>query len=243
VVYSLKEQGIGGIMVRDANVGPAKGSGSQTGSFTGSKALEDIQKRRLEEAVERGKTQDESGEEKVKEKDERELEVDKLLPKKVSSVLGEVSFDTFKKMYKGIWDQVESKEHLAKGFCSHSQDLSTGLSVTLRTFRVDEARIINRVAPDPQIEFREYYDKESDYRTIQLILGVQEFDGKDLPKLNLPGEDFDKWRESDDVRGRFRWIHGLPEELIALMSSILTDITIAYRIALRENLKNQLAPL
>lgn len=225
-------------MEKDVRIGP-----TQPGSFGGAQALEQIQERRTAEAIERGRAEEKAGKEKHKETDERDKEIESLLPKKIASVFGEIPFKTFKKMYKSVWEQVENKEHFARGFCTFSYDVSKNLPIVFRTFRVNETVVINRFAADPGLDFNKFIVKDSAYRTIQLVLGIQEFDGKELEPLKMPTGDFDEWKDSEAVQARFDWIGGLPEELTALMSGILTDVTIAYRLALRENLKNQFAPL
>jgi hypothetical protein len=245
VVYFFREQGKEDSMSKDAEIGPA-GSGQDmpTGSFTGSKAIEKIQRKKAEEAVERGMAKEKEGGEEDKKQSENDRKIDELLPKEVNSALGMVSFAQFKDMYKEIWEQVESKEHLSKGFCTHTRDIAKNLPVTFRTLRTNETEIVNQFAPDPNDQnFSHYMSTDSMYRKIQLAIGIKEFDGRESRTLELPDDDFDKWKKSTVVVERFNWVDGLPEELTAIMSAILADVTIAYRLALRENLKNQLAPL
>lgn len=230
-------------MQKDAEIGAAgPGMEQSRGSFTGAKALDNIQRKRTEEAIERGRSGEKGEGEKDEKQIERERQIDELLPKEVASALGAVSFETFKRMYKGVWDQIESKEHLAKGFCAHTKEIAKGLSVTFRTLRANETQVVNQFAPDPNDNFKKYVGDDSEYRKIQLAIGIKEFDGKENPPIELPKGDFKEWKESQAVKERFNWIDGLPEELVAIMSSVLGDVTIAYRLALRENLKNQLAP-
>lgn len=232
-------------MQKDAEIGPAgAGTEQSTGSFTGAKAIDDIQRKRTEEAVARGRSSEGAEEEKDEKQVERDKKIDDLLPKEINSALGTVSFETFKEMYKEVWEQVESKEHLAKGFCTHTREIAKSLSVTFRTLRARETQIVNQFAPDPQQrEFGKFVDSDSEYRKIQLAIGIREFDGRENPPIELPKDDFEAWKKSQSVVERFRWVDGLGEELVAVMSGILADVTIAYRLALRENLKNQLAPL
>jgi hypothetical protein len=231
-------------MTKEANVGPpTPREASTTGSFGASKAIEEIEQRRAAEAIERGKSADAEKGEKEEEQSERDKEIDKLLPKEVTSALGDVPFDIFKEMYSGIWEQVESKEHLAKGFCTMRKEIATDLPVVFRTLKTNETHLVNQFAPEPGGEIRKYLDADSEYRKIQLAIGVMEFDGRESAPIETPTGSVEEWKDSQVVKERFDWIDGLPEEITALMSAVLTDVTIAYRLALRENLKNQLAPL
>lgn len=231
-------------MPKDAEIGAAgSGSDQPTGSFTGSKAIDEIQRRKTAEAVERGRSGEGASGEKDPKQTEKDRKIDELLPKEISSAIGTVSFDTFKEMYKDVWEQVDSKEHLAKGFCAHTSEIARNLSVTFRTLRANETQIVNQFAPDPkESDFSKYMASDAEYRKIQLAIGIKIFDGKESAPLELPKGDFDEWKQSQIVVERFNWVDGLGEELVSIMSAVLGDVTIAYRLALRENLKNLLAP-
>jgi len=227
---------------KEVQVGPHRET--PTGSFTGAHALDRIERERAEKAIEEGKRKAEAGKEVEEEKDERDKEIDKLLPAKITSSIGPMAFDSFKKWYSSIWDQVVSKEHLARGFCTMTRDIS-GISVVFRTFRSKEMRIINSFSPvsNPDSNFGKYLEEDAAYRAIQIVFGITEFDGKTVPQIGFPTGDLQAWREGADLKARLDWVDTLPEEMVSVMNAILADVTIAYRLALRENLKNQLAPL
>jgi hypothetical protein len=53
----------------------------------------------------------------------------------------------------------------------------------------------------------------------------------------------EKWLALPDVKARHAFLDSLPDEIVEVMSGVLSDIVVAYRLALTENLKNQFAPL
>jgi len=224
---------------KEVKVGP-----SPMGSFTGAHAIARIERERAEKAIEEGEKKAEASKEEDVEKDEREKEIDKLIPSKITTSIGPMPFESFKRWLSPIWDQVASKEHLARGFCTVDRDIS-GIHVVFRTFRSREMRIINSFSPvsNPDTDFSKYLDEDATYRAIQIVFGITEFDGKTVPQVKFPDGDLQTWRDSEDLKARLNWVDALPEELLSLMNAVLGDVTIAYRLALRENLKNQLAPL
>jgi hypothetical protein len=212
-----------------------KVTGGPRGSF--------ISEAKVKEAIQAGKAAEEEKPPSQEEDAPEEEEKDENIPEKVNSALGFIPYKTFKKVYKEVWEQVKSKQHLAQGYCLYTEEMAGGVEVTMRTFRTGEMKILRRLAPaaNPDTDFQKYLDEDMEHRSFQIILGLVRFDGQDLPEIPLPTGDIGKWRKSDEVQARLRWVDDLPEEMTALLGSVLADVTIAYRYALRENLKNQYA--
>lgn len=167
------------------------------------------------------------------------------VPERINSALGVVSYKTFKRRYKEVWDQVEDKRHLAQGFCLYSTAIAEGIDVTLRSFRTREMKVLRRLAPtaNPDTDLQRYLEQDFEHRSFQIILGLVRFEGVDLPEIPLPESDIETWKKSEEVQSRLRWVDDLPEMVTELLGGVLADVTIAYRYALRENLKNQYALL
>jgi len=218
------------------------------GSFVSQGLIKDrIDATKAEKAVNTAQTDAEKAKGEAEEK-RRLDEINKLLPEKVtSSSLGEVSFDTFKSRYKDIWSQVENKDHLARGFCTFECEMAPGLKVGFRTFKSGELRQIRRFTSStlPNQDFHKYLDEEYRYRTVRLMVGITSYYGKDMPTvpLEFPEGSVEKWLALSDVKARAAWLDDLPDEVVESMSGTLTDVVLAYRLALTENLKNRFAPL
>lgn len=174
-------------------------------------------------------------------------EIDELLPKELICSVGRMSFDTFKRRYKTIWDQVSSKDHLARGYCIFEHEAAPGVKTSYKTMRSVEMRLLSRVSPttpaatDPI----KYADEGYQYRLVRVAMGVLEWDGRQLAPLPLPGssDPVGAWLALPDVAARLKMFENLGDELLDLLLGTLNDVTNAYRLALQENLKNQYAPL
>jgi hypothetical protein len=69
------------------------------------------------------------------------------------------------------------------------------------------------------------------------------FDGNDLPPLpEISPSDPDSWAKQPLVTQKVDWLDKLPEEVVFHLGGVLADVTNAFRLALRENLKNLSAP-
>lgn len=217
------------------------------GSFVSQGLIKDrIDATKAEKAVNTAQTDAEKA--KGDEAEKKRLdEINRLLPDRVASSMGEMSFSTFKSVYKDIWEQVENKDHLARGFCTFERELAPGLKVGLRTFRSGELRQIRRFtsATLPTQDFHKYLDEEYRYRTARLIVGVTSYAGNEMPAvpLEFPEGSVEKWLAMNDVKTRAAWLDALPDEIVEAMSGTLSDVALAYRLALTENLKNRFAPL
>lgn len=183
--------------------------------------------------------------EKEKIQQERDKKIDDLLPRDVFCIFGEVSFGTFKEYYKDVWAQVADKVHLAKGFCSFKKELQPGLPVTVRTFKAKEFRQLQYLAPSPGDNYRGYLEDQIKFRSARLAVSITQFDTEEFPDLGalLAEKGVDNWEKMDIVKERIDWLDNFPEEMLSAMSALVTDVTQAYRLAVQENLKNQLAPL
>lgn len=214
------------------------------GSFVSKdKIVEAVQAQKTAEEINR--TQTDVEKEKADAADKARIEeIDRLLPKRVLSSHGEISYETFKGIYASIWEQVKEKEHLSIGFCTFKGEALPGVIVTLRTLRTRENRAIIRWMPsvDPGGGI---LNQEADayYRSIRLALALTNFDGNELPPLpEISPTDPDSWIKHPTVVQKVDWLDKLPEEVVFHLGSVLADVTNAFRLALRENLKNLSAP-
>lgn len=179
------------------------------------------------------------------EEKKKDAEIDALLPEFLeSSIFGRISYRTFKKAYESIWEQISDKTHLARGYCVHSAKPEPGLEISFRTMRSNETAYLNTLVAKAE-DYGDFVGEELKYRSARLAVAITGFGEMDLPDLGeaLSKSGLKEWYEVDAVQSRLEWLGKLPEELVNSMSGILTDIVVAYRLAIRENLKNQLAPL
>lgn len=215
-----------------------KGAG---GSFMSAEKLRDqIQAKRAEEEVTQAKAPSEATPEDSKIAEE----VDKMLPREVPTSYGRMSYAAFKALYSAVWDQVRDKDHLAVGYCSHEGEAMPGVMVKMRTLKAKENRAMLKWTPsvditgavvDPGVE--------AVYRNVRLAVALMHFNGDDLPALPaLTPEVADKWMGEPVVKQTIEWLDNLPEEVVFQLAGVMADITNAMRFALRENLKNRLAP-
>lgn len=216
-----------------------------SGSFVSKdKIVEAVQAQKAAEEINR--TQTDVEKEKAEAADKARIEeIDRLLPRRVLSSYGEISYETFKSFYASIWEQVKEKEHLAIGYCTFVGEALPGVTVTLRTLRTRENRAILRWMPviEPGGNI---LNQEADayYRSVRLALALTNFDGNDLPPLpEISPGDPDAWIKQPMVAQKIEWLDKLPEEVVFHLGGVLADVTNAFRLALRENLKNLSAPL
>lgn len=215
-----------------------------SGSFVSSNAIkESIEAKRAADEI--NKSQDSVEKEKLEAAEkERVKEIDALLPSMVLSSYGEITYTTFKHAYKQIWDQIKEKEHLALGYCHFSGELLPGVQGTIRTLRSRENRAVLRWAPsfDASGMMR---DAQEDivFRHIKLVIGLTSFDGHQMTEMpELLTDKADEWRKLALIEQKMGWLDSLPEEVTMQLSGLQLDISNAVRFALRENLKNRLAP-
>lgn len=215
-----------------------------SGSFVSQARVTDaIQANRVAEEI--NKTQDDAEKSRVAaEEDARIKEIDKLLPEEVLTSYGRISYPTFRKLYSQVWDQVKEKEHLATGYCSFTGELLPGVEGTLRTLKTKENRALLEWTPATDaIGMTIDQKKDALYRNIKLAIGLIRFDGRDLVQVpDLTPENAEKWIETEIVKQKLTWLDSLPEEVTLQLSGIHMDVSNALRFALRENLKNRLAP-
>lgn len=218
------------------------------GSFVSKGALtEAVEAAKAAEAINQTQSDTEKAKQAAAEK-ARVDEIDKMLPKEVFCFLGKVSFDLFKTFYKAVWDQVENKDHLARGYVIVEKAVAPHLNVIVRSFKTKEMRLLTQFSPvaSPETATAKYADETFTFRNARLALGILSFDGKDLGALPLPSEadkDLEKWMALSSVKARIEMIESLPEELVDAIAALVNDTILAYRFALQENLKNQFAPL
>ena len=229
-------------------IGPKK-TGPPTGSFVSrEKVLGEIQEQQLD-ALER--SQDDAKKAKSEEDEKKRVEaIDKLLPKDINASFGEVPYAIFKEKFQSVWDQIADKSHLARGFCTYTSEPAPNVEVSIRTLRSGEMKFLRRFTPntDPMKDPSMYMEEDSLFRSVRFVLAVMAFDGNDLPEVEIPrsrmvsGEEVEAWLEDKQVKDRFNWLDVLPEELTDTIAGAFVDLSLAYRYALQENLKNQFAP-
>jgi len=227
---------------------PPQKSGSQGSFVSREKVLGDIQEdkiRALENAqadAKRGKA--EADEEK------RVAAINKLLPDEVAASFGDLPYAIFKERFQTIWDQVAEKLHLSRCYCTYTFEPSPNTSVTIRTLRSKEMKFLRRFTPvtDPADSPAQYMDEDSVFRYVRFVIGVTEYDGNEMPEVTLPKkrlltpEDMEAWMEDKYVSDRLDFFEDQPEELSDRIAGAFMDVSMAYRYALQENLKNQFAP-
>lgn len=196
-------------------------------------------------AEEINKAQDEAEKSRAEAEEKKRIEeIEKLLPARVFSSHGAMSYAAFKGLYGAVWEQVKNKDHLSVGYCTFSAELIPNVQGVMRTLRASENRASLRWMPemdDRGIPVNQAAD--AFYRNVRLTLGLIEFDGRrlmEVPAL-VPGEE-EQWLDHAVVQQKLAWIDGLPEEVVFELGGVMADLTNAYRLALRENLKNRLAP-
>ena len=227
---------------------PGSIGGKPQGSFVNTgKMVQDINKQREMERIEQMKDRGEEDRADADEK-ERDAEISKLLPDKVDSAFGEVPYDTFKDLYKDVYEAVTNKDHWAMGYVSHEFDLYDDVPVRVRTMRKREADVLRGVAPKgaayPGADINAFNAERAEYETIRLLICLQQFGDnvyQDETKISLTT--FKTWRASENVVARAEQIDNLPDEIIAFLGAVINDTMVAYRCAMTENLKNRLAPL
>jgi hypothetical protein len=217
------------------------------GSFVSAAAIQEkIEASRAAEEINKSQTDAEKEKADAREA-ERIREIDALLPEMVMSCLGEVSFETFKKWYKPIWDQIASKDHLARGYCIFENEPAPNLKIGYRTLRGNEMRILSKLSPTtlPTVDTVKYAEESYLFRFVRLALGVLGWDGTQLAPITAPkaGVDTREWLKTPEVASRIEFLESLPDEVVDVMAATLSDIAQAYRLALQENLKNRYAPL
>jgi hypothetical protein len=228
---------------------PKIGPTAPTGSFTSKEKIVDkIQEDKIRE-LENAQADAKKAEAEAAE--QRRIEaIDKLLPKEVNASFGEVPFEFFKERFQTVWTQIAEKTHLTRGFCTYTFDVAPGLSVTIRTLKSGEMKFLRRFTPttDPAENPAQYMDEDSLFRNVRFVIAVTEFDGNPMPDIEIPkkrllkDEDLEEWLGTKAVADRFDWVDDLPEELTDAVAGTFVDLSIAYRNALQENLKNQFAP-
>ena len=184
---------------------------------------------------------------KTQAQEERDRQIDDLLPSRVFSLFGDVAYGIFKEYYKVIWDQVADKTHLARGFCTFNTEVQPDLPVTVRTFRAKEFRQLQYLAPQPGEDAREFLTAQIKFRNARVSVALISFDNDGEPFADLGNllaeKGLEDWLDDDVVKTRFDWLDEMPEEMLAAISAVISDVTQAYRLAVQENLKNQFAPL
>jgi hypothetical protein len=100
--------------------------------------------------------------------------------------------------------------------------------------------------PPPQDSVNNYEDfvkKQMEFRDARVLIGLMEYDGSPLPDLGplLVATPSRKWFENEAVAQSKKFLDDQPEIFIETISGVITDVARAYRLASRENLKNQLA--
>lgn len=193
------------------------------------------------------KSDDQSKKKEEKVEEERQKKIDELIPKTVPAAIGELPFETFRDIYKDVFDAVADKDHWALGFVTHSTELPGGAKAQFRTFKRFEADILRRVAPagglfNEGADVAAYHDASDLYQTIRILTGLVQFEGENfsLPKLD---RDVKAWLGVPSVAARRDWLDALPDQLVAYMDNVISDVMFAYRLAATENLKNRFAPL
>jgi hypothetical protein len=221
------------------------------GSFVSREALESQlrQHRDTEKSIEGAQAaQDES---KVEaEKRDRNIKIDEILPETVFSVLDDevpLPFQTFKAVYRVIWDQVADKTHLARGYCTFDTPIN-GVSIRLRTLKTFESKALQRLIPSPAMannNYEEFVVRQSNFRDARVVTGMMSYDGQEMADLGvmLKSKMPLDWLASSEVVERKEFLDTLPEAVTDMIAGTLSDISRAYRLATRENLKNLLAPL
>jgi len=218
------------------------------GSFVNtSQMVDDIKRKKELESLEQMK--DRKEEEALEEEEKKQnAEIDKLLPERVESAFGELPYATFKELYQDVFDAVANKDHWSLGYVSHAMDLYDGVPVRVRTLRKREADVLRGVAPKgaayPGADIDQFNAERAEYETVRLLVCLQQFGEiqfEDSVKLSLAN--FSEWRESKDAKARAEQVDDLPDEVISLLGAVINDTMVAYRCAMTENLKNQLAPL
>lgn len=216
-----------------------------SGSFVSQETIRDgIDASKASEAVNQAQTDSEKARKDAADQ-KRIDEINKLLPEEVFCVLGKVSFRLFKQIYKTVWDQVENKDHLARGYVICERELSPGLPVQVRSFRTKEMRTITQFSPvtSPEGSQTKLADETFTFRNVRLALGVVAFGGRELPGLPMPESDLESWKKLQIVKGRLEMFDNFSEEIVDGLAGLITDTIFAYRLALQENLKNRYAPL
>jgi len=229
---------------RKPRIAPASG-----GSFTSrEKILDNIQEDKLR-ALETSQA-DAKKAKAESEKKSRLDAIDKLLPSDVNASFGNLPFNIFKERFQTVWDQVAEKTHLSRGYCDYSFEAAPNLQVTIRSLKSGEMKFLRRFTPatNPSEDAATYMDEDTLFCNVRFAIAVSNFDGNHLPSISVPKrrlltkEDTDAWLDDPDVRSRLDWVDDLPEELKDFIAGVFVDLTIAYRFALQENLKNQFAP-
>lgn len=221
---------------------PTTGSFVNTGEMVG-----EIKKKKELDAIQN--MQDRGDQDRADaEEQKQDKEISELLPTKVESAFGELPYATFKELYKDVYEAVTNKDHWALGYVSHEFDVYDGAAVRVRTMRKREADVLRGVAPKgasyPGATLDTFNSESSEYEIIRLLICLQQFDQNiysDEVKVSL--SNYDEWRKSAPIISRAEQIDNLPDEVIAFLGAVINDTMFAYRCAMTENLKNQLAPL
>jgi hypothetical protein len=232
---------------RKMNIGPK--AATPGGSFTSrDKILGDIDEQKLR-SMENAQSDAKQAKTDADEK-ERLDAIDNLLPKEVGSSFGEVSYAMFKERYETVWTQVADKMHLSRGFCIYEWEVAPDVSVMIRTLKTGEMKFLRRFTPvtDPAEDPAKYLDEDALFRNARFVIAVTRFDGQELPDVDVPKariltqDIVTAWMNDTPVSDRFDWVYDIPEELGDKIAGVFVDLSIAYRFALQENLKNQFAP-
>ena len=176
------------------------------------------------------------------EEQQQDDQINKLLPKEVGTAVGLVDYAKFRELYADVFEAVKNKDHWALGYVSHEFKLYDGLPVQVRTMRKREADVLRGTVPSGDVET--FNDQQSEYETMRLLICLQKFGAnvyQDDTKLSL--KSVEEWRGSKAVEARADQLEDLPDEIVAFLGAVINDTMNAYRYAMTENLKNQLAPL
>lgn len=180
--------------------------------------------------------------------EKRKKRVDDLLPQKVESAYGEITYKQFKQIYADVFEGVTEKEHWATGFVTHSAKLPGGSEFKMRNFQRSEGDAIRSLMPRGTVMGGgtpdSFYLENSRFVSVRIIVALMEFDGQQqvpLPILTISGAD--EWLKSANVVKSIAFLDRLPDQLVTFMDAVVNDIMVAYNAAATENLKNQLAPL
>jgi len=227
---------------------PGKIGKKPSGSFVNTgEMVGEIKKKKEMDAIQQMQDRGDQDRADVEEQ-KQDDEIAELLPNRVETAFGEIPYTTFKELYKDVYEAVANKDHWALGYVSHEFEVYEGAAVRVRTMRKREADVLRGVAPKgatfPGATIDTFNVESSEYEVVRLLICLQQFDQNiytDDVKVNL--SNYDEWRKSASVVGRAEQLDNLPDEVIAFLGAVINDTMFAYRCAMTENLKNQLAPL
>lgn len=157
----------------------------------------------------------------------------KQLPEEVDCVAGKVPYRQFKKLYSKVYDHIASGDYLLENKPVFNIEHGP-LSIVLRTITEKEEAIISNNAYSSLNDLNAMANLRAN--SAKLALSVLSVGNTKLPTLSEINSD--KWWDTEEVVARMNYFSNLDSSLFTVLIAVVTDVTIAKLLALREVILN-----